>query len=323
MKSICVLGAGEAGISFIKELKGRTKDIAVTLIDKSKYYFSKRYIFDYLAGSRSNYLLNLEEFAQTHNIQFINAQVASIDARKRRIILKGKEKIEFESLLVATGLSNTNLSIPGDFREGFSYLSAIQPLAVKKFLKFSPHVTIFSSTFLGIRLAIHLASADREVKLFIDDGNYLGGHRDRVLEVLAARNIETHTNSRLEEVIGESMVKAVRTSLPKVFASELVFVDSLLVPNRALFGEEVITKDGFLTQFEDVFLVGDVTLDHPNIERFFPYNSEDAQAEGRLLSDYLLGGQTLTNIRRRMSAESVASVVEKALSVNVPSSPST
>ena len=61
------------------------------------------------------------------------------------------------------------------------------------------------------------------------------------------KNIDVYFDTKIEEVIGESMVKALKLSTPKVLSSQLVLIDSGLAPNRKLFAEDLKQTNNFFT----------------------------------------------------------------------------
>ena len=108
------------------------------------------------------------------------------------------------------------------------------------------------------------------------------------------------------------MVKAVKTSLPKVFAAEAVFLDSGFVPDEDIMGRQISADENLLSQFKDIFLIGDCGWD-PSREKFFFNNREEAEKQALLLVEYLTEGVEPKYARGVLSDADIEIMAEKTI----------
>jgi len=288
MNDLTVLGAGNAARDLINKIRQQDKDCNIALIDKENYYFSRDDAITYPGDIKRK--IDLGEWADSVGIEFINDKVERINSQRRKIYLKQNQAREFQDLIVATGLASKKMTIKGEHREGFFYLSDMDSLKVRDLLRVTSEACIYVSTWLGLKLALSLVSLGKEVKIVSYSFDFLGQEKERVIELLKEKNIDLYLNSFIEEAVGEGMIKAVKISPLKVFSSQMVFIDSGFNPNLSFFEESIQPKDTIFTEKEGIYLLGDVNF--PNIENqvFFSSNHQRAMTQAGILASILLTG---------------------------------
>ena len=291
MANITVIGAGEAGIHFIKEIRSLGDDSKIVLIDKRGLYFERRNILNCWVPKGGCRITNFDdEFCSEHSLEYIKAVVERINTNTKKIFFKEHPSIDFDTLVVASGAVSKDLSIRGDFREGFFYLSDIDPLNTRDYLNISKDIIVYASTILGIRMALFLSSLGKDVKLIAGDLNFLEGYRQSFMDLLAKRQIDTYLNCRIKEAIGEGSVKAVRITLPKVFSSQIIFVDSGLTANRIFSNSGIDVRDGFYSNYERVYVLGEAANRGIDEDKFFINNAKEARRQAHLLAYHIARG---------------------------------
>lgn len=291
MENITVIGAGLAGLAFTEKLRAGNPTLKITLIDKSKYHFSKIEVVTH-PGDISR-RIDLEEWAKKLNIKFIQAQVERINPNRKRIFFKKSEPHEYEAVVLATGLKSKKIEVKGEHREGFFYLSQIDPVKLKDLLRISHEATVCVSSWLGIRLVISLINLGKEVNLVADNLDFLNGHKEKLIELLEARKVSFYLGVNIEEAVGEGMVKAVKVSPLKVFSSQLVFIDSGFIANNDFFEEEITINNSFLTKYESLYFLGDVLRKNISQEHFFVYDQNNVRDGAQALSNFILKGEEI------------------------------
>ena len=288
MKGLTVLGAGNAAQELIKKIKEKNKDCNVTLIDKENYYFSRDDSISSPGDIKKK--IDIVEWAASMGVEFINDKIERINSQRRKIYLKQNQARDFQDLVVATGLVSKKMTIKGEHREGFFYLSDIDSLKVRDLLRVTSEVCIYVSTWLGLRLALSMVSLGKEVKIVSYSLDFLGTEKERVIQLLKEKNIDIYLNSFIQEAVGEGMVKAVKISPLKVFSSQMVFVDSGFNSNLNFFEEPLQPKDTIFTDREGIYFLGDVNF--PNVEQqvFFSSNHQRAKRQADILAEVLLTG---------------------------------
>lgn len=313
MKDITVVGAGIAGLRFIEKIREKDPSVKITLIDRNPYSFSgKRFLesFSYKG------IINLEEWSQSNNVEFVCDCIDRISAQRKKIYFKENKSRAFNLLVMATGLNSRKLEVKGQHREGFFYLSQINPYLLRDLMKISDSAIVYAETFLGVRLAMRLYSLEKEIRVIAKNWDFLGEDIVKVVDAFAEKKIPVYMNIDLDEAIGEGMVKAVKVNPLKVFSAQLLFIDSGFSVERGVFEEEVILKDTFFTQNEDLYIIGDANLDVEYNGRFFSNNYDQAKIQAELLAQYLVDGNLPEHERKpddSLRSQFIEEVIGKVL----------
>lgn len=289
MDELTIIGAGISGLALIEKIRAKDKDCKLRLIDKEQYHFPNYRKISQPADITSK--IDISIWSKEVNVEFIKAKVDKINPGRKKIYFKQAEPINFSRLIVATGLSSRKLPIKGGHREGFFYLSQINPFVLKDLLRVSQEAIVYVSTFLGLRLTLSLRSLGKEVKIIAPNFDFLGSYQGKVCEFLEEKDIPFYLNSSVEEAVGEARIKAVKISPLKLYSAQLLFVDSGFESNRNFFDEEIAGHDVFFTNFKDVYLLGDVNEKDIDKEAFFAYNHDNSQEQAKVFADYLLEGK--------------------------------
>jgi len=310
MKEILVVGAGPAAITFLNKLIEKGTQHKITLVNKLAHSFNKK---ELISSLRCKKELELESWAQSCGIEFICDSIERINTRRRKIYFKQGSARDFETLVVATGAKSKKIEVKGEHREGFFYLSDMEPAKLKDFLRISKDAVIAASTILGIKLALALSAIGKEARIISPDLDFLGFLKEKCLNFLEEKNIACHLNSSIEEAIGEGAVKATKVKPLKVFSSDLVFIDSGFSPNLGFFEDELKVHDTFFSAAQDVYLLGDATRPDLEQELFFPFNYQEAVAQGGILADFILDKKEPVFERREIQELDKQRVIEELL----------
>ncbi|MDD3296174.1 MAG: FAD/NAD(P)-binding oxidoreductase [Candidatus Omnitrophica bacterium] len=315
MKEITLLGCGVSGISFIERIRENGLAAKIVLIDKKNYYSERELSITHPADFKECW--DLKKWAEEKNIEFIEAEVERINIRRRKVYFKQHEARDFEQLVVSTGLVSKKLPVKGEHREGFFYLSDIDAWKLKDLLKLSPEACVYASTFLGLKLAVSLASLKKEVRIVAENLDFLGSRAQEVIDYLGQRGISLYLNSHVEEAVGESRIKAIKISPLKVFPSQLLFIDSGFTVNKCFFEEEIISSDAISTISEGLYFMGDVSSKNIGEEIFFKFNHTQAKEDALALADYMVKGEPLTAEKMLLSEEGKNRLIDEFLAKQV------
>ncbi len=284
MKQLCILGAGKAGLTLAKEIRQLNPDIKLVLIDRRRYFWENKDLFYLLAGKDKSKVVDLKKLSQDMGVEFINKEATKVIFRTKTITFKDKTSIDWDNLVIATGFSSKILPIKGTFYEDVFYLSEIDLYKVYDCLKVAKDIIVFSSTFLGIKLALYLSLIDKEVKVVCSDFSFLRDRKEEIIAFLQKRNITVYKMA-LEQIVGEKYVKAVKLSNGKFLSANCVFLDSGFTPR----GKVLIDEGGQNVSLDNVYLLGDANIDDTQEKFFFFNNSQEVEEEAKLLARYLIG----------------------------------
>ncbi len=273
MENITVIGAGLAGLTFIERLRQNNPALKITLIDKNKHHFSRSEVIE-SPGDISK-RIDLEEWAVNLGVEFIQAEVERINPNRKRIFFKKSEPREYRQVVLATGLKSKKLTVKGEHREGFFYLSQIDPIKLKDLLRISNEAAVYVTSMLGIKLILALVELGKEVNLVAGDLDFLVDKKDETISLLNQKKVNFYLGVAIEEAVGEGMVKAVKISPLKVFSSQLVFIDSGFIPNFDFFEEDLAVRDNFFTDYQGLYFLGSV-------------NNQDVKGQAEALAESIL-----------------------------------
>jgi thioredoxin reductase len=307
MDKVTVLGAGTYGLALIEEIRAKNIPCSIELIDKNACFLPKQRLIS-SPGDVSG-RVELERWAKEREVKFTCALAERINPRRRKIYFKGGDTEDFDNLIITSGLSSKKLPVKGEYREGFFYLSEIDPFKLKDLLRISQEACVYVSTSLGLQLAAALAGLGKEVRVVAASLDFLGADKEETLKGLSEKNISLYLDSFIEEAVGEGSVKAAKLSPLMVFSCQLVFIDSGFVPNLKFFEEELPARDGFFTpleasgskekrtklltgctDFEGVYLLGDVNHKLSSRRVIFTYDAEGVKDETRVFAEFIASG---------------------------------
>jgi NAD(P)H-nitrite reductase large subunit len=308
MQELTIIGAGLAGVNLIERIREEGQHIRITLLDKNPYHFVKK---DIISQLNLNHWFFLNDWAKQKKVDFIQSKLERISIKRKKIYLKEGNSLEFNNLVLCTGLISQKISIKGTHLEGFFYLSEIDFFKLKDYLKVSNEITVYVSTILGLKIALRLYSLGKEVKIIFPCLDFLGEYKDKILMFLKEKGIIFYENVGLEEIIGEGRVKAIKISPFKIFSSQIVIVDSGFLPNYDFFEEEIKLEDGFFTNFEKVYFLGDVN--RKNEEKFFVFNYHQTIEEAKVFADFILNNNYPSFKKTEPTIEDKKKIIEEIL----------
>ncbi|MCF7870295.1 MAG: NAD(P)/FAD-dependent oxidoreductase [Candidatus Omnitrophica bacterium] len=301
---LTVIGSGIAGSFFLETIVRSGQKIDITLIDKNDFYFPKNRISKDLTDLKR--VKKNDQLAKKLGIKFICAKVEKINQKRKKIYLDNSQKLGFENLVIASGISNRKIEIKGTNKEGFFYLAEVNPFLLKVLLKIHNETVLFVNSLEGIKFSLFLRSLQKEVRIVAANLEFLGQDQQEIKNLLEKKGIVLYLGYNLKEVIGEKSVKAVKIikdaidnsldeeNLPiKVFSSQLVFIDSILYPNLN-FLEDLKTnleKKDFFLNYGEVYIIGDAGKPDIKNQKCYTRNSLRAKNEGAALANYFLGSE--------------------------------
>jgi 3-phenylpropionate/trans-cinnamate dioxygenase ferredoxin reductase subunit len=204
-------------------------------------------------------------------------RVRRVDPRDGMVTLADGQSLPFDAALVATGVRNRELKVPGADLDGVRQLRRIPDAdAIRDRARGASRVVVVGMGFIGAEVAASLRQLGVEVTiveifetaLFRALGARIGNvveqiHRDHGVEILFEDNVE-----RFE---GAGRVERVITERGRSIACDLVVVGIGTEPNVEVMAGEALHElggigvdAGLRTAFPNVLAAGDVaTHDHP------------------------------------------------------------
>jgi len=264
MKQVVIVGAGYAGRNIALRLKEHAQ---VTVVEEKTVLCAKENFFPWLAKKTPDrdLLLYPEKFFALQGVRFVPAKVEKIYPLKKEIGLENKERLPYEALIIASGSrSAPRQSLAGDGKHGVFYFSEIEPKQMLETFHEATYVIVEARTAMGIITAVLLRRhfSQKEVKLFIKEAPV----RELLRRHFPDEQHDVYGDDDIVECIGEGTLKAIRLNTGKVYAADLLFLDTGLVPNTGLFEsfgfftfeQKAFAVDPSLkTNLEDICALGD------------------------------------------------------------------
>lgn len=116
LKHIIVIGGGFAGVSAVLSLKKKLneKEAKITLIDKRPYHLFTPSLYELAASEIPNkdIVIPLNKIFES-GVNIICSDVEKIDAKEKVILLKNKETVSYDYLILAVGSTPAYMGIEG------------------------------------------------------------------------------------------------------------------------------------------------------------------------------------------------------------------
>lgn len=225
-------------------------------------------------------MVKMQKHAEKFNTEIIFDHINSVDFSQRPFTLKGDfNTFTCDALIIATGASAKYLGLPSEEAykgrgvsacatcDGFFYRN--KPVAVIGGGNTAVEEALYLSNVASVVHLVHRRDTFRSEKILID----------RLMKKVDEGKIILHTNSVLDEVLGDNMgVTGVRLKCTQTGNEEQVTLDGVFVaighsPNTEIFKDQLELKNGYVvvksglegnataTSVEGVFAAGDV-MDH-------------------------------------------------------------
>jgi 3-phenylpropionate/trans-cinnamate dioxygenase ferredoxin reductase subunit len=277
-----IVGASLAGAKAAEELRSQGFDGRVVLLgaESERPYERPPLTKDYLRGEseREKAYVHAAGFYAESDIELETATaVAAIDPAGARVTLADGRALDFDRLLLATSAEPRRISIDGAALDGVYYLRTLADCDVlRERLDGGGRVVVVGAGWIGSEFGA--SARQRGLDVTIVDPLALPNERTFGPEIGAfyrdvhiKHGVEMVLGEDVEAFVGETAVKAVRTSGGREIACDFVVVGIGIVP-RVELGQAagLDVHDGILvspsleTSAPNVFAAGDVaSAQHP------------------------------------------------------------
>ena len=266
MAKIVIIGNSAAGFICCDTLAKLSSSNEITVISKDKFLpYRKDNLLEYIAGKVTEHSLFVtpKDYYSVEKIDYKPGQeVSRLDIKKQRVTLKDNTKINYDFLVIASGLQCELPDIPGTSKDGVVGFCGLEEAKtiIDKLLLVNLACCVGKADFC-LKLAKVLLDKGKEVKAIISQA---------VLDPMQHEKLEIISNAQPAEIIGEgSELKALKLSNGKVIGTSMIIFASEYLPSTAFLKETDIirTQKGFIvvddrmrTNIENVFACGAVAV---------------------------------------------------------------
>jgi NADPH-dependent 2,4-dienoyl-CoA reductase/sulfur reductase-like enzyme/nitrite reductase/ring-hydroxylating ferredoxin subunit len=167
--SVTILGGGAAGLAAADALRreGYAAPITIISADDSAPYDRPNLSKDFLLGTAPAEWMPLrtQEYYSEQKIELLlNATVASLDTQARTLQLEQGKKLNYDSLLIATGAEPVRLSTPTTGAARLFYLRSFEDSrTIAAAAAAAKRVVVVGASFIGLEVAASLRQRGIEV----------------------------------------------------------------------------------------------------------------------------------------------------------------
>lgn len=299
--SIVVVGAGPAGAAAVEALRREGYRGPVALIgDEAPGPVDRPNLSkDYLAGTAPEAWIPLRspEFYRELDVDLVTDDpVERVDPIARRVRLKSKRNLAFETLLLATGARPRQLEVPGaDLPHVLTLRSLADSRAIIKKVEGASRIVVVGAGFIGLEVAASLRHRELEVQVVGREmaplARVLGEEIGRQIQRLHEQHgVGFHLGRTVRRIDSESVTLDDGSRLE----AEVVIVGVGVVPRTELAASAGIEVQGgivvdqfFRTSAPKIYAAGDavsypdpITLQLSRVEHFV-FAQRQAQAAAR------------------------------------------
>ena len=275
--NIVILGGGMVAGYAAKQLAelGLPKgDLAILSADTDVPYERPPLSKSFLAGKDSEdaIKINPEDFYKKQGIDLrLQCEVASVDVKRKRLILKNSDDVGFQKLIIATGARPRTLNIPGSRLQNLFYLRSMSDSRdIRNTAEKAKHALVIGGGFIGMEVAAVFAQKGIAVVMVLKD--------DRVFQRLfspemssffesyyAARGVRLIKSASVTEFRGDGSVQSAVLKDGQTIACDLVVAGIGVQPaieevktSGLDLGDGILVNEYLQTSHPDIFAAGDM-----------------------------------------------------------------
>lgn len=301
-KHIVVLGGGYGGLKIIsnficdRRFKG---DYKITLIDRTPYHSLKTEFYALAAGTLSDKDTRIE-FPIDERLSYVHGEIIDISLDEEKVLLKDKDPIEYDCLVIALGSEDNYHQIIGakDHTSSIQSIEKARKTHEKVMnLPQGSSVHIIGGGLSGVEFAAELRESRRDLKIAIMDRGdgvlkpFDEKIRNHVSEWLHDHNVEVIADSNVDYI-----EEGVICNRGVCLQSDAILWTAGVKPSRLVEslpakkdeqGRLIIDEYYRLPDYKNAFVVGDCASS--------PYSpsgqlaAKQAEQVGKILKDALRG----------------------------------
>lgn len=282
---LLILGSGPAGYTAaVYAARANLNPVLVTGMQQGGQLTTTSEIenwpgeFEEITGT--DLMNKMQKHAEKFNTEIIFDHIHTVDLSKRPFTLKGDfNTFTCDALIIATGASAKYLGLPSE--ENYKGRGVSACATCDGFFYRNKPVAVIGGGNTAVEEALYLSNIASEVHLIHRRDTFRSEKIliDRLMKKVAEGKIILHTDSVLDEVLGnDAGVTGVRIKSIKDDKEESLVLDGVFVaighaPNTEMFKEQLELNNGYIvvksglegnataTSVEGVFAAGDV-MDH-------------------------------------------------------------
>ncbi len=242
MRNIILIGNSNTHAAFIEELRRHDKQSSITLVSDDVHLpYRRQSVLQFLSGELKERQTHSrpDGFYKQNNVRVILGQpVARVNFKRSQVVLENKEQLSYDVLVLSDVAAPRLPEIKGHNKLGV--FNAVRLSAVKEIidqLVFTQTVVVQLTTWHGFLTLCALSNSNKEIVAVTSDDvlfpEILDQESSSILkQLLEYKGVRLMVNNPIEEILGDSDLKAVRLKSGKVLSAEMVVLDDLRADTR-------------------------------------------------------------------------------------------
>ena len=271
---IIIIGNGIAGTTLARNIRKKSQQPILIISKESDYFFSRTALmYVYMGHLKWEHLEPYEKgFWQKNKIDLLNAEVTTINAKEKVVILADGQHLSYDALVLATGSTPNKFGWKGQDLEGVQGLYTKQDL--EQLTANTPNIeqaVVVGGGLIGIELAEMLHSRGIQVSFLVRENHFWNKvisayEGDMIERHIRAHGIDLRMNTNLLEIVPDENGKAasVLTDHGDSIPCQMVGLTAGVRPNiDFLKNSDIDINRGILvdqylvTNLPDVYAIGD------------------------------------------------------------------
>ena len=243
MKNVVIIGQSPAVHAAVKSVLDRDPSAGITIISSDGQLPYDRMLLPGLIDrsvKENDIFCAGEDFYKSAQVQVVlGKEISRVNFNRKRIFMAEKTQVDFEGLIIADGVEPRMPGLKGVRRQGVFHLARLESVkSLVRYLTFTETVVVEPLGFAGIKAALALKAVGKDVIVIIRAEALLAGllsvARAQILRrALAKRGIRLIAGG-IDDIIGETEVKAARLKSGKVVACDMIVIEDVAPDLRFL-----------------------------------------------------------------------------------------
>lgn len=304
MKKLVILGGSVAALRAVEVLRDRDRlpgHVVMLLSEKNTIADRSRYTEAIIRQLKPRQICyRNEESIISGGVDIVSDKTATrVNVTRKKIHFNDRSQMDYDTLIIADTPTHKLDGIAGFKKEGvFGYVDPSHMSQISTLAALNDTIAIQSDHWWGVSLALLLGQKEKDIVLSLSkkhpmlrntDENY----RDRLCAILKNFGITLLIDNEIEEILGDSDVKAIKTRSGKVFASQLVVLDQS-IPDLRLLSEgieidanHIVVNEQYHTNLPDVFAVDHVAQLSARLYQSYGPLTELLEYQGQVIADLI------------------------------------
>lgn len=301
-KKYIIIGSGIAGISGAEEIRKRDENAIITVFTRdARPLYTRIRLPEYLSGAISLDKLNLhsQQWYLDRKIQVrTDCPVLSIDKDNKNIVLDNGEKVQYDSLLIATGANNFIPPFPGTHLDSVHSIRTIEDTdALRRHANDQSKIIVIGGGLLGLEMASALAKSGAEITVIEFSDRLLPRQLDQdgaslLREKLESMGLKFKLSTKVKAIEGDGTVSAISFENGEIIDADAVLISAGIRPELTLAkncgvktDKGIVVSQFMETTVPGIFAAGDCVEFQERLFGIWPA----AEAQGKIAGAAMAG----------------------------------